>query len=235
MRHDRHRPASREHPRACRRSPATARGTGELAALEQHLAAEGPPAGPAPLLLLAGEPGIGTSRLLREATVRAPQRGWTVLEGGCQRRGGQEPYAPLLQALEHHIARQSRAQQQDGLHDCAWLVRLLPELEGIVREPSPAGTLPPEQERRLMFAAVARPPPVPLGAGTLAPGRGGLGGGVSLPGGVHGHSPPHRRPSGAPAGAGHTCRAGPAARTAGGGPRTPRSAARPPPGWRNGT
>ena len=84
---------------------------GELAVLEQHLAAEGSPSGPAPLLLLAGEPGIGKSRLLREATVRAPRRGWTVLEGGCQRRGGQEPYAPLLQALERHIARQSRAQQ----------------------------------------------------------------------------------------------------------------------------
>ena len=69
---------------------------GELAVLEQHLAAEGSPSGPAPLLLLAGEPGIGKSRLLREATVRAPRRGWAVLEGGCQRRGGQEPYAPLL-------------------------------------------------------------------------------------------------------------------------------------------
>jgi predicted ATPase len=42
------------------------------------------------------------------------------------------------------------------LHDCAWLVRLLPELLHVVHAPVPAWTLPPEQERRLMFAAVGR-------------------------------------------------------------------------------
>jgi transcriptional regulator with XRE-family HTH domain len=66
---------------------------GELALLERHLAGAGPP-----VLLLAGEPGIGKSRLLHEAARRAAARGWQVVQGGCSRRGSQEPYAPLLAA-----------------------------------------------------------------------------------------------------------------------------------------
>src|SRR5205823_7498270 len=69
----------------------------ELALLERHLAGEGPP-----LLLLAGEPGIGKTRLLHAAIPRAVTQGLQVLEGSCQRRGGQEPYATLLGALQGH-------------------------------------------------------------------------------------------------------------------------------------
>ena len=50
----------------------------ELALLEKHLAGEGPP-----VLLYAGEPGIGKSRLLQQAAQQAPAAGWRVLEGGC--------------------------------------------------------------------------------------------------------------------------------------------------------
>src|SRR6266702_3913224 len=52
--------------------------------------------------------------------------------------------------------RPSSAQQRLQLQGCAWLVRLLPELadSGVVSRPT--WTLPPEQERRLMFGAVAR-------------------------------------------------------------------------------
>ncbi|HLV97387.1 MAG TPA: tetratricopeptide repeat protein [Ktedonobacterales bacterium] len=123
----------------------------ELTALERHLAGEGPP-----VLLLAGEPGIGKTRLLHEAMRRAAEWGWTVLEGGCQRRSGQEPYAPLVGALEGHIRRASLASLRSGLDGCAWMVRLLPELAETTLVPAPSWTLPPEQERRLMFAAVGR-------------------------------------------------------------------------------
>jgi transcriptional regulator with XRE-family HTH domain/tetratricopeptide (TPR) repeat protein len=121
----------------------------ELTLLEQHLAGVGPP-----VLLLAGEPGIGKSRLLGEAAQHAAKRGWTVLEGGCQRRSGQEPFTPLVGALEGHLRRSSLARLRTDLEGCAWLVRLLPELAEMTLVPAPSWTLPPDQERRLMFAAI---------------------------------------------------------------------------------
>lgn len=122
----------------------------ELALLEQVL--EGRP----PVLLVAGEPGIGKSRLLQAGSERAESQGWTVLTGSCHRRSGQEPYEPLVGALTDSLRRQSPTEQRLQLQDCTWLVRLLPELaeSGVVSRPQ--WTLPPEQERRLMFAAVAR-------------------------------------------------------------------------------
>ena len=55
------------------------------------------------MLFLPGEPGIGKTRLLREAAELARVGGWAVLEGGCHRSSGQEPYAPMLTALERRI------------------------------------------------------------------------------------------------------------------------------------
>jgi tetratricopeptide (TPR) repeat protein/transcriptional regulator with XRE-family HTH domain len=123
----------------------------EVALLSQHLAGKEPP-----LLLLAGEPGIGKSRLLAEAAQRASAQGWTVLKGQCHRRSSQEPYAPLLEAVEYHLHQQPPGQQRLNLQGCSWLVRLLPELADTALVPTPSWMATPEQERRLMYAAVAR-------------------------------------------------------------------------------
>jgi tetratricopeptide (TPR) repeat protein/transcriptional regulator with XRE-family HTH domain len=123
----------------------------ELALLERHLAGEGPP-----LLLLAGEPGIGKTRLLQAAIPRAVAQGLRVLEGGCQRRGGQEPYAPLLGALQRHLRGQRPQHVRAELEGCAWLVRLLPELAGGPIPPVPPWTMAPAHEQRLMREAVGR-------------------------------------------------------------------------------
>ncbi len=139
-----------EQPGIASRPPLVGRRR-ELALLEKHLAGEGPS-----VLLYAGEPGIGKSRLLQHAAQQAPAAGWRVLEGGCQRQGGQAPYAPLLEALEQHLRSRSPVQLRADLQGCAWLVRLLPELAEGPIEPLPRWVVTPEQERRLLFRAVAR-------------------------------------------------------------------------------
>jgi len=125
--------------------------TAELAVLGRHVLGEG-----APVLLFAGEPGIGKTRLLDEAERLANERGWRVLRGGCTRRSAQDPYAPFVAAFLRFLADRSPAQQRQDIQGCAWLVRLLPELAETTLVPAPTWTLPPEQERRLMFASVAR-------------------------------------------------------------------------------
>jgi len=129
--------------------------TRELTALEHHLVDGGD--GPS-VLVFAGEPGIGKSRLLREAVRLGERCDWRVLHGGCQRRGGPEPYAPLLAALDGYLRHQQLARLRDDLHGHRWLVRLLPELAdmGLGLDPLPPDTLPPEQERRLMADALTR-------------------------------------------------------------------------------
>lgn len=123
----------------------------EVALLEQHLAGEGPP-----VLLVAGGPGIGKTRLVQAAIPRAVTQGWRVLAGGCQRREGQEPYAPLLGALQRYLRNRRPAELRRDLQGCAWLVRLLPELADGPIPPLPAWTVAPTQERRLMVDAVVR-------------------------------------------------------------------------------
>jgi len=136
--------------------PPIAGRAGELAVVGRYLAGNAPP-----VLLFAGEPGIGKSRLLVELAARARVAGWTVLAGSAHRHSGQGPYAPLLTALKSHLATLSPARLGASLQGCAWLVRLLPEL---TLDPAaraalgdlPTWTVPPAQERRLMFEAAAR-------------------------------------------------------------------------------
>ncbi|HEV2236714.1 MAG TPA: AAA family ATPase, partial [Ktedonobacterales bacterium] len=123
----------------------------EVAALERHLKGKAPP-----LLLVSGEPGIGKSHLLAEAAARAGAHGLTALAGGCRRRSGQEPFAPILDALEHAMAPLEPESLARSLVGCEWLARLMPELceSGVLR--APATGAPPAQERRLVFRAVRR-------------------------------------------------------------------------------
>jgi transcriptional regulator with XRE-family HTH domain len=84
----------------------------ELALLAGHLAGAGQP-----LLLLAGEPGIGKSRLLQHAAALAAPRQHPPAGRRCQRRGGQEPYAPLLQPLAEALHGRTRAEMRAQLRE----------------------------------------------------------------------------------------------------------------------
>jgi tetratricopeptide (TPR) repeat protein/transcriptional regulator with XRE-family HTH domain len=123
----------------------------EMEVLEQHMAS-----GRTPVLLLAGEPGIGKTRLLHEAARHAAVKGRVVLQGGCRWRTVQDPYSPIVEALAQHVAQQTPRRLRAALQGCSWMARLLPELMEVARTPLPLSALPSDQERRLMFTAVTR-------------------------------------------------------------------------------
>ncbi len=108
----------------------TLRGT-----LEQVLARHGR------IVLLAGEPGIGKTRMAQELTLVAESHGATVLWGHCPEEAGAPPYWPWVQIIRAALrAADPRALLRDvgsGASDIADIVPeirdLLPELEPSVR------------------------------------------------------------------------------------------------------
>jgi tetratricopeptide (TPR) repeat protein/transcriptional regulator with XRE-family HTH domain len=123
----------------------------EMAIVDRFLAGQDDVSAPPPVLLVVGEPGIGKTHLLRALARQAAAVGWCVLSGGSRRRGGEEPYVPLIDALAVHVGGLSPSAQRVALAGCGWLGRLLPELA-----PPMTATLSPDQERRLIYEAVGR-------------------------------------------------------------------------------
>ena len=90
-------------------------------------------AGRGRLFLLAGEPGIGKSRLAEELIADARARGAHVLVGRCWEAGGAPAYWPWVQALRAYVRDAEpeplRAQLGDRAAD---LAQLLPELRALL-------------------------------------------------------------------------------------------------------
>ncbi len=103
--------------------------------------------------LIAGEPGIGKTRLAAELARGAVASGAIVLHGRCD-EDLSAPFQPWLQALRHYVAHAEPAGLRADLAESAGdLARLLPELAKF----APAGApqpLDPESERLRLFDAV---------------------------------------------------------------------------------
>jgi predicted ATPase/DNA-binding CsgD family transcriptional regulator len=118
-----------------------------------YLAAE---RGHAGVALVAGEQGIGKTRLLHTLAQWATESGATVLWGGASNAEGMPPYLPFLEALGRHI----RAAPPEALREQAGalapiLATLLPELALRLGELPTTYQLPPEQARLRLYEAVA--------------------------------------------------------------------------------
>src|SRR3954453_2244101 len=113
--------------------------TGELAELEAALqeAADGRPS----LAFLAGESGVGKSRLLAELERRARDEGATVLGGDAIELGeGELPYAPLVGALRPLARSDDAVLGELSPANRAELATLLPELARRDDTPAVSGT-----------------------------------------------------------------------------------------------
>jgi DNA-binding CsgD family transcriptional regulator len=101
-----------------------------------HRARDGQPSA----TLLAGEAGVGKTRLVTALTELAERDGVTVLSGGCLDLGeGSLPYAPVVEALRGFIRRPDADDLEAVFgHGRAELARLVPDL-GPVSDESPTG------------------------------------------------------------------------------------------------
>src|SRR5205807_2568871 len=79
--------------------------------------------------LVAGEAGIGKTRLLHEVAARAEQAGGLVLRGGASEAEGMPPYLPFLEALGGYIRTAPREQLRPQIDPVApILATILPEV-----------------------------------------------------------------------------------------------------------
>jgi predicted ATPase len=125
----------------------------ELAALQRQLVDAA--RGEGRIALVAGEPGIGKTRLLGELAERAERDGWRVLAGHAYDTEGMPPYLPFLEALTAHLRdtppERLRAQLGRAAPEVA---RLLPELRELLPDLPASAALSPEQKRYRLFEAV---------------------------------------------------------------------------------
>jgi DNA-binding SARP family transcriptional activator/tetratricopeptide (TPR) repeat protein len=106
------------------------------------------------LLVVAGEPGIGKTRLTRQFAVEAHEQG-TVLRAGCEEEA-LLPYQPWVEALRHY----ARGRPAQWAHSSLGsggeeLARLIPELAETAPPSAVAAVGDPETRRYMLFEAVA--------------------------------------------------------------------------------
>ncbi|MGH9117427.1 MAG: ATP-binding protein [Acidimicrobiales bacterium] len=120
----------------------------QLAALESSWARV--ERGPSRLVLVAGEPGVGKTRLTVEFARRRHDDGIVVLAGSC----APDPigsYQPIREAMRHYVAAVGAANVAAAMPErVPLLTRLVPEL-GL---PGPPPTGDPELQRLALFDAI---------------------------------------------------------------------------------
>lgn len=104
-------------------------------------------------VLIAGEAGLGKSRLAAEAKRYAAERGFELLEGACFPQDSACPYAPLIDLLRGRLAAGALPDALIGrfAHE---LAPLLPDLLGAPPGPPDAVAPDPAQQQRRLFNAL---------------------------------------------------------------------------------
>jgi tetratricopeptide (TPR) repeat protein len=110
------------------------------------------------VVLLAGEAGVGKSRLAQELVAHARAAGAMVLLGRCQELSVQLPFQPIVQALR--IALPDLPREIFSKIPKFWLselTKLFPELPTVIEMDLPSSAvLAPEQERLRLFEALTQ-------------------------------------------------------------------------------
>src|SRR5256886_1815656 len=106
------------------------------------------------IALIAGEAGIGKSRLVSELKALAVVEGFLVVQGACFPTDLTYPYAPLLDLLRSLVASNPNASLTAAVETLARdIFPLLPEL--VPDQTTSLPRLEPEQEKHRLFAVLA--------------------------------------------------------------------------------
>ena len=113
-------------------------------------------AGRGRLFLLAGEPGIGKSRLAEELIAHARARGAQVLIGRCWEAGGAPAYWPWVQSLRTYVRESDPVELHAQLGDrAAEVAQLIPDVRRLVPDLPELPSLEADGARFRLFDATA--------------------------------------------------------------------------------
>jgi len=113
-------------------------------------------AGRGRLFLLAGEPGIGKSRLAEELIALGKARGARVLVGRCWEAGGAPAYWPWVQSLRTYVRESDPAELRAHLGDrAAEMAQLIPDVRRLVPDLPELPSLAADAARFRLFDATA--------------------------------------------------------------------------------
>jgi DNA-binding CsgD family transcriptional regulator/tetratricopeptide (TPR) repeat protein len=114
-------------------------------------------AGRGGVVLIAGEPGIGKTRLLAELSERAIQHRALVLSGHCYEGEWAPPYAPFAEAVRAHVVTADPEELGVDLGPAAGpLAQLVPAIRDVVRDVDQPAPVEPNEERFRLLDAMAR-------------------------------------------------------------------------------
>jgi len=97
-----------------------------------------------PMIMLAGEPGVGKTRIAQELADLSEQRGFRALWDWCYERHGAPPFWPWLQAIRSYVeeTHAERLREEMGSR-AANIAEILPELRSKLEEREGHPTLVP--------------------------------------------------------------------------------------------
>lgn len=105
--------------------------------------------------LVAGEPGLGKTRLVSEIAIEAADRGFQVLNGRAYETEGMPPYLPFSEALSPYVRDRSPQELAEVLGATApYVAKLLPQLYQLLPDIPELPSLDPEAERYRLFEGV---------------------------------------------------------------------------------
>jgi DNA-binding CsgD family transcriptional regulator/tetratricopeptide (TPR) repeat protein len=126
----------------------------DLESLDRALQTVGP--GKGQTVLIAGEAGVGKTRLVAETKARASQLRFSILQGNCFEHDPALPYAPLLDLLRAFPAATLPEEMARTVDEDGEIARLILELSPSFPNHAPLTALEPEQEKRRLFQALAQ-------------------------------------------------------------------------------